>query len=66
VRCRANYALGLVEIGGTLTSTYPPWRGAMITYWGTADLIDNSGPQGGTCSTCMPVALKTVAAARGR
>jgi hypothetical protein len=65
VRYRANYALRLVQIGGTQTSTHPQWRGAAITYWGTADLMDGSGPQRGTFSTCMPVAIKTVAAARG-
>ena len=44
---RANHALGLVEIGGTQTSTDAQWDGAAITYWGTADLIDGSGIQRG-------------------
>jgi hypothetical protein len=44
---RANHELGLVEIGGTQTSTDPHWSGAAITYWGTADLIDGSGAQRG-------------------
>jgi hypothetical protein len=44
---RPNHEIGLVEIGGTQTSTDPQWSGAAITYWGTADLIDGSGPQRG-------------------
>jgi hypothetical protein len=44
---RANHRLGLVEIGGTQTSTDPQSNGAAITYWGTADLIDGNGIQRG-------------------
>jgi hypothetical protein len=44
---RENHALGLVEIGGTQTSTDAQWQGAAITYWGTADLVDGSGIQRG-------------------
>jgi hypothetical protein len=44
---RPNHEIGLVEIGGTQTSTDQQWSGAAITYWGTADLIDGSGPQRG-------------------
>ena len=29
---RANHELGLLEIGGTQTSTDPQWSGAAITY----------------------------------
>ena len=42
-----NRALTLVEVAGTQTSPDPLWNGAKITYWGTADLVNGTGPQKG-------------------
>ena len=42
-----NHALSLVEVVGTQASTDPLWNGSQITYWGTADVVDGSGPQQG-------------------
>lgn len=42
-----NHALALVEVGGTQKSPDPLWNGARITYWGTSDLVNGTGPQKG-------------------
>ncbi|PYV15184.1 MAG: hypothetical protein DMG21_15825 [Acidobacteria bacterium] len=42
-----NHALTLVEVAGTQKSPDPLWNGARITYWGTAELVNGSGPQKG-------------------
>ena len=42
-----NHALTLVEVAGTQKSPDPLWNGARITYWGTSDLVNGSGPQKG-------------------
>jgi hypothetical protein len=43
----ANHELGLVMISGPQTVSDPLWNGAIVSYWGMADLIDGSGPQTG-------------------
>lgn len=42
-----NHALTLVEVAGTQTSPDPLYNGAKITYWGTGDLENGTGPQKG-------------------
>lgn len=43
----ANHDLGIVEVSGPEKTSDPLWNDATITYWGTADLVDGSGPQRG-------------------
>lgn len=43
----ANHSLGIVEVSGPQKTSDPLWNDAAITYWGTADLVDGSGPQRG-------------------
>ena len=43
----ANHSLGIVEVSGPEKTSDPLWNDATITYWGTADLVDGSGPQRG-------------------
>jgi hypothetical protein len=43
----SNHDLNLMEVRGVQKSTDDNWNHAMITYWGTADLIDGNGQQVG-------------------
>jgi hypothetical protein len=40
-----NHNLNLLEVAGVQKTSDDVWNDARITYWGTADLIDGSGPQ---------------------
>ena len=42
-----NHALTLIQVVGTQKSPDPLWNGSRITYWGTADLVNDNGPQKG-------------------
>jgi len=42
-----SHALALVEVAGLQKSPDPLWNGSRITYWGTSDLLNGSGPQTG-------------------
>ncbi len=42
-----NRALTLVEVAGPQKSSDPLWQNVQITYWGTSDLVNGSGPQSG-------------------
>ncbi len=44
---RPNHEFNLAEISGRQKSPDPEWDRADLTYWGTADLVDGSGPQRG-------------------
>jgi hypothetical protein len=43
----SNHELGLVTISGPQMVSDPLWNGAIVSYWGMADLIDGSGLQTG-------------------
>ena len=49
-----GHTLGLVEVAGPQQSSDPLWKDAQITYWGTADLVNGSGPQRGYWVNCHP------------
>jgi hypothetical protein len=49
-----NHELGLVTISGPQTVSDPLFRGATVSYWGMADLIDGSGPQTGYFLNTLP------------
>jgi hypothetical protein len=42
-----NHDLNLLEVAGVQKTSDDNWNDAKITYWGTADLVDGSGPQRG-------------------
>jgi hypothetical protein len=42
-----QHALTLVQVTGAQKSPDPLWNGSLITYWGTGDLVNGSGPQKG-------------------
>lgn len=42
-----NHEMGLAEVVGPQKCSDPLWNDTTITYWGTADLVAGSGPQGG-------------------
>jgi hypothetical protein len=42
-----NHGLNLLEVAGVQKTSDDNWNDAKITYWGTADLVDGSGPQRG-------------------
>ena len=42
-----NHGLNLLEVAGVQKTSDDNWSDAKITYWGTADLVDGSGPQRG-------------------
>jgi hypothetical protein len=39
--------MSLGEVFGQQTTDDPNWQGVTITYWGSADLINGTGPQTG-------------------
>jgi len=43
----ADHDMSLMEIRGFHTSSDENWNQAKLTYWGTADLIQGSGPEHG-------------------
>jgi hypothetical protein len=43
----SNHDLNLLEVKGIQKSTDENWNNSKITYWGTADLIADNGPQRG-------------------
>jgi hypothetical protein len=43
----SNHMLSLIEVIGVQKSPDPLWNGSKISYWGTADLVNGSGPQKG-------------------
>lgn len=42
-----NHSLGVVEVGGTQSSSDPKWNNSTITYWGTTDMQGTQGTQRG-------------------
>ncbi len=42
-----THVLSLIGVAGTQQSPDPLWNGSRISYWGTADLLNGSGPQKG-------------------
>lgn len=43
----SGHILSLAEIAGPQRCDDPDWADASITYWGTADLLNGNGSQGG-------------------
>lgn len=50
----ANHELSLAEVAGPQKCTDTKWKGAIITYWVTSDLVKGSGSQRGYYTNLLP------------